>query len=157
VKARYDMVTCFVARPTPSGTLGELLQMRRAAGEFLAGAWGAVHGKVETGETAWQAALRELREEAGLAPEEFYQLDTVNTFYLAADDTVWHVPGFCAVVPRAAEVVLNEEHDAVRWVTRDRFESDFLWPGERRQVEELVREIFDDGPAKEHLRVALSR
>jgi dATP pyrophosphohydrolase len=154
VKVRYDMVTCYVARPAADGTLGELLQLRRATGEFLAGAWGAVHGRIERDETAWQAALRELREEAGLSPVEFYQLDTVNEFYLAADDTVWHVPAFCAVVPRDAAVVVNEEHDDHRWVARERFEKDFLWPGERRQVEELAREIFDNGPAKRYLRLA---
>ncbi|HZN69139.1 MAG TPA: NUDIX domain-containing protein [Tepidisphaeraceae bacterium] len=153
MNVRYDMVTCFVVRPSDQGELREFLQLRRAPGEFLEGAWGAVHGRIERGETAWQAALRELREEAGLAPDEFYQLDTINQFYLAADDTVWHVPAFCAVVPRDVEVTLNDEHDAVRWLPRDRFDKDFLWPGERHQVAELAREIFDGGPAKAYLKI----
>lgn len=155
MKARYDMVTCYVARPAADGVLGELLQMRRAKGEFLEGAWGTIHGKIEGQEKAWQAALRELREETGLTPPEFYQLDTINQFYLAADDTVWHVPAFVAVVPRDVEVILNEEHDAVRWVPRDRFDHDFLWPGERHQVAELAREIFDGGPAKPYLKIRM--
>lgn len=155
MKARYDMVTCYVARPTAGGGLGELLQMRRAEGKFLGGAWGTIHGTIEGSEKAWEAALRELREEAGLTPVAFYQLDTINHFYLAADDTVWHVPAFCAIVAREAEVVLNEEHDAVRWLSRDRFDLDFLWPGERQQVAELVREIFDNGPAKNYLRLTV--
>jgi dATP pyrophosphohydrolase len=149
------MVTCYVARPTAGGALGELLQMRRAKGEFLEGVWGTVHGKIEGQEKAWQAALRELREETGLTPSEFYQLDTINQFYLAADDTVWHVPAFCAVVPRDVDVVLNDEHDSVRWVPRDRFDLDFLWPGERHQLAELVREIFDGGPAKPYLKILI--
>ena len=155
MNARYDMVTCYVARPAADGTLRELLQLRRAKGEFLEGAWGAIHGRVERGETAWQAALRELREEAGLAPIEFYQLDTINQFYLVAGDCVWHVPGFCAVVGRDAAVALNEEHDDFRWIDRSRADADFLWPGERRQLEELAREILDDGPAKPFLRIRL--
>src|SRR5687767_11084664 len=84
MNVRYDMVTCYVVRPTEAGVLREFLQLRRAKGEFLAGAWGAIHGRIERGETAWQAALRELREESGLAPLEFYQLDTINQFYLVA-------------------------------------------------------------------------
>src|SRR4051794_14539518 len=137
VNARYDMVCCFVVRPDPSGALGEVLQLRRAPGDFMGGAWSIVRGRIEHGEKAWQAALRELREEAGLAPAagQFYQLDTVDTFYLAADDSVWHVPGFCAVVSRDVQVTLNEEHDGFRWVCRDRFAQDFMWPGERRQLE----------------------
>jgi dATP pyrophosphohydrolase len=149
------MVTCFAVRPDASGRHGEFLQLRRAKGEFLEGAWGAVHGRIERGETAWQAALRELREEAGLAPLEFYQLDTINQFYLVAGDCVWHVPGFCALVGRDATVTLNEEHDDHRWIPRDRAMTDFLWPGERRQVEELAREILDEGPARGYLRIKL--
>ena len=152
---RYDMVTCYVVRPGADGTLRELLQLRRAPGEFLEGAWGAIHGRIEKSETAWQAALRELREEAGLAPIEFYQLDTMNQFYLVANDCVWHVPGFCAVVGREATITLNEEHDDFRWVDRSAADREFLWPGERRQLEELAREILDNGPAKGYLRVPL--
>jgi dATP pyrophosphohydrolase len=155
MKTRYDMVCCFVVRPDADGGLGELLQLRRAPGEFMGGAWSTVRGRIEGAEKAWQAALRELREETGLVPEadEFFQLDTVDTFYLAADDTVWHVPGFCAVVPRDAAVTLNEEHDDFRWVPRDRADLEFLWPGERRQLEELAREIMDFGPARPFLRI----
>ena len=153
MNVRYDMVTCFVVRPDGSGRLREFLQLRRAKGEFLEGAWGAIHGRIEGSETAWQAALRELREEAGLVPLEFYQLDTINQFYLVAGDCVWHVPGFCAVVARDATVTLNDEHDDHRWIDRSRIEADFLWPGERRQLEELVREIVETGPAKAYLRI----
>jgi dATP pyrophosphohydrolase len=155
VNVRYDMVTCYAVRPDASGVLGEFLQLRRAKGEFLEGAWGAVHGRIEGNETAWQAALRELREEAGLTPLEFYQLDTVNQFYLVAGDCVWHVPGFCAVVGRDAAVTLNEEHDDHRWIDRARAATDFLWPGERKQVEELTREILENGLAKNYLRIKL--
>ena len=152
---RYDMVCCYVVRPDADGALGELLQLRRAPGDFMGGSWSIVRGRIELKEKAWQAALRELKEEAGLAPEpgEFYQLDTVDTFYLAADDTVWHVPGFCAVVERDAAVTLNAEHDDFRWVPRSQMDAEFLWPGERRQLEELAREIMDFGPARQFLRI----
>ena len=155
MKPRYDMVCCYVVREDPDGALGELLQLRRAPGEFMCGSWSVVRGRVESSEKAWEAALRELREETGLVPEadQFFQLDTVDTFYLAADDTVWHVPGFCAVVGRDAAVTLNEEHDDFRWVSRAQADLEFLWPGERRQLEEVAREIMDFGPARPFLRI----
>ena len=156
MKVRYDMVTCYVVRPAAAAAAGaghELLQLRRAPGEALAGAWAVVRGSIESGETAWAATLRELKEETGLVPLEFYQLDVLDSFYLAAADSVLHCPGFCAVVGRAAAVVLNEEHDAFRWVDRSRIDRDFLWPGERAQLAELCREILDDGPAKPYLRI----
>jgi dATP pyrophosphohydrolase len=119
----------------------------------LAGAWAVVRGKVEDGETAWGAALRELVEETGVRPGELYQLDTLDSFYLAAADAVYHCPGFCAVVGRDVEIVLNAEHDAYRWVAREHIDRDFLWPGERLQAAEICREILDDGPAKPFLRI----
>jgi dATP pyrophosphohydrolase len=155
MKLRYDMVNCYVVRPGESAGTHELLQLRRAPGEALAGAWSVVRGGIEKDETAWQAALRELHEETGLRPLEFYQFDTIDLFYLASNDSLWHVPGFCAVVPRDAVVVLDAEHDAFRWVGRERIDADFLWPGERAQLAELCREILDDGPAKLYLRIAL--
>lgn len=157
MRVRFDMVACFIVRPDQSGHLSELLQLRRSPGKYLGGAWSTVRGKIEGTETAWAAALRELKEETGLLPDQFYQLDTVDIFYLHGDDTLWHCPGFCAVVERDADVVLNDEHDAARWVARSRIDQDFLWPGERAQLAELCREILDNGPAKSYLRINLAR
>lgn len=155
MKLRYDMVNCHVVRPGERPGTHEFLQLRRSPTESLGGAWAVVRGGIEEGETAWQAALRELFEETSLKPLEFYQLDTIDLFYLVAGDTLWHAPGFCAVVGREAQVVLNDEHDAIRWVPRERVDADFLWPGERSQLAELCREILDDGPAKPFLRIKL--
>src|SRR3954452_10256127 len=154
--SRYDMVNCHIVRPGPDGRLGEFLQLRRAAGDYGAGMWAIVRGKIEAGETAWQAALRELKEETDLVPLEFYALNTLDTFYLAHDDSVWHMPGFVAVVEAEAPIQLNEEHDAIRWVGRAAINDSFLWPGERAQLAEACREILDNGPAKPFLRLSLT-
>ena len=153
MKIRHDMVCCFVARPGERAGTHELLQLRRAKGDYMGGAWSTVRGKVETGETGYGAALRELREEAGIGPIEFYQLDTVDVFYLHGDDTIWHCPGFCALVDREVKIALNAEHDAFRWIDRSEIDREFLWPGERAQLAELCREILDNGPAKSYLRI----
>lgn len=155
MNVRFDMVSCFVVRPGESANSHEFLQLRRAAHDFMGGAWSTVRGKIERGETAWAAALRELQEEAGIIPSEYYQLDTVDVFYLHGDDTLWHCPGFCAVVGRDATVTLNPEHDAFRWIDRSRATDDFMWPGERLQIAELCREILDNGAAKPYLRIDL--
>ena len=146
-------VATLVVRPGEGMGTHEVLQLRRAKDDYLGGAWSTVRGKVESQETGYGAALRELREEAGIVPTEFYQLDTVDVFYLHGDDTIWHCPGFCAVVDRDVKVVLNPEHDAFRWIERGQIDREFLWPGERAQLVELCREILDNGPAKSYLRI----
>jgi len=157
MNVRYDMVSCYVVRPGVSANSAEFLQLRRSPGKYLAGAWSTVRGKMEAGEKAWESALRELREEAGIAPAEFYQLDTVDIFYLWGDDTLWHCPGFCAVISRDLNITINDEHDAMRWVPREQIDRQFIWPGERAQLAELCREILDNGPAKSYLRIPLAR
>jgi dATP pyrophosphohydrolase len=157
VQMRFDSIACYIVRPDESGRSHEILQLRRAKGEYLDGAWSTVRGLIEDGETAYTAAVREMREETSLVPLEFYQLDTVDVYYLAVDDTIWHTPAFGALVSRDAKVTLNEEHDAHRWVDRSRIDADFLWPGERAQLAELRSQILDDGPAKPYLRIRLDK
>lgn len=152
MKVRYDMIQCYVVRPSATGG-HDFLQLRRVPTDFMGGTWQSIYGGIIEGETAWQAAVRELREETGLAPLEFYQLDTINSFYLAADDSIWNCPGFCAVVDGQSLPILNEEHDAFRWLARDDFLKQLMWPGERLACAELCREILDGGIAKPYLRL----
>ena len=153
MKVSHDLVTCYVLRPDEAGISHEFLQLRRAAGDYMGGSWHTVSGSIEASETAVQAGIRELWEETGLAPNELYQLSSINSCYIAQFDTIFHSVTFVAFVDRSAEVRLNEEHDSSRWVARASIQQNLLWPGERRMVEELCREILDGSKAKEFLRV----
>ncbi len=57
---RYDMIECFVVRSAADSHA--LLQLHRSPGRYLAGIWHTVAGRIEAGETAVAAAIRELRE-----------------------------------------------------------------------------------------------
>ena len=86
-------------------------------------------------------------------PCEFYRLGSVESFYIALDDTLWHSVPFCALVSRDDRVTLNDEHDEVRWVGRDRIDAETMWASERALLRDLFRDILDDGPAKPYLRI----
>ena len=62
MNVRPDMVAVYVVRPDESGTSHEFLQLRRSAGDYMGGTFQTIRGTSEPGETAVQAALRELRE-----------------------------------------------------------------------------------------------
>lgn len=153
MRARNDLITCYAVRA--AGTSHEFLQLHRAIGDFLGGTWQAVSGAIEPGETAWQAALRELREETGIVPVEFYRLPVVNTFYISEGDTLWHSVPFCAIVAADAAVTLNHEHDAARWVARCDADKAFMWATDRSAIAQLSREILDDGEARSYLRIPI--
>jgi len=155
MNVRYDMIAVYVVRSNASGRSHEFLQLKRAAGDYMGGTWQIVRGKSHPSEKAWQAALRELFEETGLTPREFYRLSLMETFYLTVDETVWHVPSFVAIVSRDDVVRLNEEHEGWRWVPRDEILSVTMWAGEKLLAGEVMNEILDNGLSKSHLRVPL--
>lgn len=146
-----NLVDVYVFRRTPTGV--ELLLLKRAPRQRLAGTWQAVHGKVESGETAWQTALRELREETGLKPRGFWQLECLNTFYMAATDNVMICPCFAAEAPSGAEVRLCNEHTDFRWAPIEQAIGELMWPGQRHAVRELVENILARSTAEPHLRI----
>lgn len=150
---RYDMIACHVVRTLGVGSSHEFLQLRRRADDDMGGTWQIVRGTCEPGEPAWRAALRELGEETGLVPVEIYKLSLMEQFYIQPADTVWHVPSFVAVVGRDVDVRLNDEHDAFRWVPRDRIDAETMWAGERLVLGEVLREVLDGGLSKPYLRV----
>lgn len=152
--SRHDMIAVYIARR--AGKTWEFLQLRRRDDDYLGGTWSTVYGMMEPGETAWQAALRELREEAGLTPAEFYRVPTVRSFYTSVNDTLWQVPAFAAIVPADARVSLNDEHTAARWVRLDHTGRAFMWPTDRAAIGEIAEHILSEhAEARLHLRVAL--
>lgn len=148
-----NIVDVFVFQRAAGGV--RFLLLRRAPQKRLGATWQAVHGKIEAGETATQAALRELREETGLFPLRLWQLESVNTFYIADLDRVLMCPGFAVEVDEGAGVVLSDEHTEYDWLPVGQAVERFMWPGQRRAVREIMEEIIRPGLAEPFLRINL--
>ncbi len=146
-----ELVMAYVFRPTETGP--EFLVLHRRQEGVAGGTWQTVYGHIRPGETSWQTALREIQEETGLRPVRFYQLDTVDTFYLAAEDVIHHCPCFAAEMTPAAEVRLNEEHTTFEWLPAAAAATRYTWPGQRRAVREIMSEIIEPGPATAWLEI----
>ncbi|MDX1531504.1 MAG: NUDIX domain-containing protein [Rhodothermales bacterium] len=108
----------------------EFLLLRRAPGTPYAAQWRMVGGKIEPGEAAWAAALRELREETGQRPVRAWAVPSVNAFYAWEHDRVNLVPAFAAEL--AADPTLDREHDAFEWLAPEAAAARLAWPEQRR-------------------------
>ena len=152
MNVRYDHVTVFVARPIAAGSY-EFLQLRRRADDHLGGTWQTVRGSMEAGESAWQTAVRELREETGLAPDIFYSTGIVETFFIASMDTLWHSPTFLVIVSADAQIILDAEHDAFRWIDASVIESAAMWLSEKPLLRLIIENLLMDSPSKKWLQL----
>jgi dATP pyrophosphohydrolase len=158
---RTDIVDVYVFRRGPGGAVGanvEFLQLRRCKGA-LCGSWQTIMGHSLPGESAAQTAVRELKEETAFDPAAmpgFWQLEEVNTYFLASHDAIVISPCFAVEVPAASEPVLNDEHDAARWVKRDHVDRAFVWPGQRQAIAGIIRDILGEhATMREVLRVRI--
>ena len=137
----------------PRGGDHELLMARRAEGKYMGGTWQLISGGLEPEEAAWKGALREMREETGLTPIEFYRLSTLTSFYRADNDTLNTAPMFCAIVDENAGVIINPEHTAFEWVNLNQAATRLMWPSDREALEELRSVILAGAVAGKYMRI----
>jgi dATP pyrophosphohydrolase len=132
------VVDAYVFRRTGEGIRFLLLQ--RNVDRIYEHLWQGVAGKIQPGETAWEAALRELKEETQLQPVRMFVADHVSTFYETHGDRINLVPVFGIEVD-SDRVVLSDEHRDYRWVTLDEALELLVWRGQRagiRTVYEMI-------------------
>ncbi len=137
-----------------SGT-PEFLLLLRSKNKIYADQWRMVGGKVQQGETYWEAALREVKEELNMVPDEFWVIPSVNTFYEAKTDQLHSIPAFAASFPADAPIELDEEHTEYRWVTVDQIESMIAWPEQKRLIL-LTKHILEHNQILPEWRIELS-
>tara|TARA_B100001250_G_scaffold384429_1_gene379262 strand:- start:7771 stop:8229 length:459 start_codon:yes stop_codon:yes gene_type:complete len=96
--------------------------------EFL---WQGVAGKIEKGELAWQAALRELKEETGLTAHKMFVADYVSKFYEKHGDRINLVPVF-GIEVKNKKISLSEEHCNFKWLSFKKAHDKLTWDGQKK-------------------------
>lgn len=114
------------------------LILKRSAAVVYSQQWRMVGGKVKEGEKAYETALRELKEETGLAPSQFWTLPSVNSFYEHKSDTIYHIPAFGARLGGRTKPKLNHEHSEWQWIKENEIDRFIVWPEQRRLMRLLA-------------------
>ena len=125
----------------------KVLTLQRSLTTRCPGAWETVHGRIESGEEPEDAALREVREEAGLEVQRLYNV-TVQPFYLHKLQVVELAVVFAAFVDSTAHVTLGEEHTQHEWLGAEAAAERFFWPRERSALGDVLH-LFRHGTAGE--------
>ena len=119
----------------------EFLILKRAEDQIYPNIWQMVTGKVKDGETAKDAAIREIKEETGLSPISMWVVPNVNSFYSHQKDEICLIPVLLAEVENGSEVFISDEHSKYRWVDYKKAKSRFAWPGQKRSLK-IINEYF---------------
>jgi 8-oxo-dGTP pyrophosphatase MutT (NUDIX family) len=149
---KVGVVDVYVIRPYRDDWL--VLALQRSLGTRCPGSWEAVHGRIEEGERPEQAAVREIREEAGLEVDRLYNV-TCQPFYLHTLGVVQMAVVFAAFVTEDADVRLGVEHQRYEWLSMVKATTRFTWPREREALQHITILLGggDAGPAEDVLRV----
>lgn len=145
-------IDVYVIRPLQPAW--RVLVVQRGLDTRCPGAWETVHGRIEVGESPEQAAVREVREETGLAVARLYNV-TVQPFYLHRSSTVQLAVVFAAFVDEPANVTLGDEHQRYEWLDAAAARERFAWPREKVALDEVAHLLRtgDAGAVEDVLRV----
>ncbi len=138
-KIKVIQVDSYIYRNTDTGPV--YLMLKRSSGKYYEHLWQGVAGKIEKGETAWQAVVRELEEETGKIPVKMFAADHIASFYDARKDRIQMVPIFGIEVENS-EVQLSEEHSEYKWVSFEDALTLLTWKGQKEGLRTVRDEII---------------
>ena len=135
------VVDCYVYRQTDDGL--KFLLMKRNLNKIYEHLWQGVAGKIEAGETAWQAAVRELKEETGLTPIRMFIADHVSTFYEENGDLINLVPVF-GIETETKRITLSSEHSEYKWMDFEDAERTLAWNGQKKGIRTVYEMLISN-------------
>lgn len=131
----------------------QFLILRRRPGVALGGTWHAVHAKVGAGETAYGAALRELRQATGMPPTHFYSADFISQFYDHYSDTIMLTPVFAALLEGPGPVILSPDYSDFAWCAEEEATARLFSNAQRTAARHIAITITGGGPEAEFYRI----
>lgn len=117
----------------------QFLMLRRRVEGVSAATWQAIHTRIEPGETAVAAAVRETQASTNLTPAGIYSADYVSQIYDHRNDTIVLSPAFAIEVSPHARVELAPAYADHAWCDLEETTARLAWSAQRW----AVRHIYD--------------
>lgn len=146
-----DVVDVYVVRKLHA-RLQFLLLLRRADDPF-GGTWQAVHGGIEPGETAVDAAERAVAAGAGIAEAAVYSADFVNQVFDHTRDAIVLAPVLVFFASSGTTVSPGEDFTDFAWCDRDEAIGRLPWSGQRWAVRHIDDLLGPGNPDAEFYRI----
>jgi dihydroneopterin triphosphate diphosphatase len=131
-----NMIEAHIFRET--GEQIEFLLLKRSPLQYYPNLWQMVSGKIKPGEKAFEAALREIKEETGLTPVNLWVVPNVNSFYTAEKDTITLIPVFAAKINSVNKVTVSSEHIEYKWLLHEEARQLLAWEGQRKSLDIIL-------------------
>ena len=135
------VVDCYVFLQTNDDL--SFLLLKRNKDKLYEHLWQGVAGKIEGGETAFKAAIRELKEETSLEPVRMFVADYVSRFYESHQDRINLVPVFGIEVD-SSEVKLSKEHVDYKWVDIYEALDTLVWRGQKESIQTVYDMVVNN-------------
>ena len=139
MKIISNLIEAHIFRETETSI--EFLLLKRAEDQIYPGIWQMVSGKIKENESAYETAIRELKEETGLISLKIWSAPKINSFYSADTDSINLIPVFAIMVEKNSNVTISKEHCEFKWVTSEDAQKLLAWDGQRKAVR-LIEEYF---------------
>jgi dATP pyrophosphohydrolase len=117
----------------------QFLVLRRRGEDPARDAWQAIHTRVAPGETAVDAARRDIRTRTGLTPIRFFTADYIAQFYDPAADSIVFAPTLAAQINPKSRIQIAPDYIDYAWCDLEETTARLAYSAQRW----AVRHIYD--------------